>query len=251
MNGSAWVPLASAAIALAACTPSPIQGNGDSKREERSVKPFYELELEGNYQLSIRCGKPSHRVWLAGESNLLARIETSSNGKRLLIKSPERLQPKTPLQVQLEVPDIKLVRTRGPHSIAVRDIDNARFQLDCQGACKAKLSGKTQKLWIYLKGGGQVDALGLPTLQALVSIQGAGQADVDVRDNLELLVTGAGLVRYRGKPHLENHLRGAARLVPIHPGSSAAPGATSASPSSPSASPSSPRANPSSPPASP
>ena len=219
-------------VGLVACQGEARVGNAQKGRSQRNVKPFYELEIEGAFRLSIAGGKTAHRVTLEGDSNLLPLITTESNGKRLRISQQGKLRPQLPLAVHLDVPDIKLVRTRGALHVEVRQIDNARFQLDCQGACSAKLHGKTQKLWIYLKGGGNVDALKLPTLQGLVSIQGAGTAKVDVTDNLELLVRGAGLVRYRGNPKIERHLRGAGRLEHLGPSAFAGSAPSGSTPAS-------------------
>ena len=199
---------------LLACTPASHNGSGTAAQQQRQTKPFSAIDIVGTYVLDITAGKSSHSVVLHGDDNLLEQVTTKSNGKRLMVRSEGRLSPKLPLRLQLDVPDIKLVRTAGAMTIAVSQLSNARFQLDCDGACTATAKGKTQKLKVYVKGSGRVKMAELFTNEALVTVQGSGQVDVHVGKHLEVLVQGSGKVRYRGKPKIDKTIRGAGQVVP-------------------------------------
>lgn len=64
-----------------------------------------------------------------------------------------------------------------------------------------------------LSGTGKISAFGLFTEKAQLEINGGGQIEVSVRDNLNVKIDGSGIVYYKGNPELYTQITGAGQVI--------------------------------------
>jgi hypothetical protein len=70
------------------------------------------------------------------------------------------------------------------------------------------ISGTAEEQKIVLSGVGSYDASNLQSLQASVTLSGAGSAELWVTDSLDATVSGVGSVSYYGSPSVSQNISG-------------------------------------------
>ncbi len=68
------------------------------------------------------------------------------------------------------------------------------------GSCTAELTGRAANEEIAIDGSGDVRAAKVAARKARVQVNGSGDIDVKVADELDAQVNGSGNVVYRGNP---------------------------------------------------
>ena len=81
-------------------------------------------------------------------------------------------------------------------------LDVQDLEVDLAGAGLVKLSGKTDRQEIALKGVGSLEAFELESNVCEVSVSGVGGAEVYVKENLNAVVRGIGGIKYKGDPQI-------------------------------------------------
>ena len=91
-----------------------------------------------------------------------------------------------------------------------RAIDgDPRLVLGVEGAGEIEASGSVGDLTATIKGAGDANLAGLRARTARITVQGAGDADLNVTEQLDVTVQGAGDVSYRGDPTVRSEIQGA------------------------------------------
>ncbi len=96
----------------------------------------------------------------------------------------------------------------GEGSFDVRD----RFQVDIQGDGKVVAIGSVEKQTLRIQGDGKIFNFGLASLETTIDIQGDGDCEVTVEDNLEVKISGDGKVCYKGNPSLDTDISGGGEI---------------------------------------
>src|SRR5438552_14424235 len=78
-------------IILAGCDWRSIRGNGNITTEQRPVTPFTRVKTGGGYEIQWRTGAPS--LSITTDENLLAKVETTTEGNVLNIKAHGAIAP--------------------------------------------------------------------------------------------------------------------------------------------------------------
>jgi hypothetical protein len=172
-------------------------GSGVLKSEVRTVGTFSRIAISGSMTLEVAAGQS---VTVSGDDNLVPLVETTVSGNVLRIRFYDGYATSKPLVVKVAVPSLEAIIAWGAAKITASGIAGDRFDLEGNGATKATLAGRTGHLQVKLLGAGDVDACALETHTAGISITGAGNADVNARDTLDIRIIGAGKVSYGGMP---------------------------------------------------
>jgi len=75
------------------------------------------------------------------------------------------------------------------------------------------LKGKAQNFEGFISGSGHIDAFGLVSTEAQVTISGSGNCEVNVADFLQVTSTGSGNVYYSGSPRINSRINGSGDVV--------------------------------------
>jgi len=100
----------------------------------------------------------------------------------------------------------------GASQLTAHQLTGSRFYLETSGASKATLDGAVDELIASITGAGDLRADSLQTKTAKISVTGAGDARIAVRDDLKVSITGAGKVEYIGDPHIQREITGAGSI---------------------------------------
>lgn len=216
-----------------------VKGSGDMVTESRVVKEFTWIETLGAFDISVKSGK-KQEILLTFDDNLLDLIETDVSGKTLKIYSDEPYRSRHTCKVEITVPKLEGVTTKGSGDITVRNFDSEVFEcrtkgsgdisvknlnsevvtcningsgnisiynlngdfLECHinGSGDFRADGQVKQLDIRVRGSGDVDTRDLIAQEAEVVIKGSGDVRVYAEESLDGAVYGSGDISYYGKP---------------------------------------------------
>lgn len=176
-----------------------VRGSGTLKTETREIGSFTEVEVSGAFVVHITQGdQPS--LQLSGDDNLLELVSTELSGTRLSVDTTESVRPELPLEVNIVMATLQELAVSGAAEVTIVDLRSETFTFDCSGACRAEISGQTQRANIEVSGAGRVNALELQADVAEVSISGAGRISICANEQLDASVDGAGRIQYACDP---------------------------------------------------
>jgi hypothetical protein len=200
-----------AVLTLAAC-PDGERGSGRVAQEQRRLAPFSAVETAGVYKVELVAGA-AQQVTLEGDDNLLPLVTTEVRRGALRIGNRLPLRPRAGLTVRLALPRLRSLTVNGASTCSVRGLGGDTFALAVGGAGKVSLAGRVSRLTLGISGAGRVAATGLRARTARVDVSGAASVDIDVTDELEVSLSGAGKVGYRGNPKIKKEISGVGKLI--------------------------------------
>ena len=176
-----------------------VQGNGKRTQQQRSLRDYKRMEVQGAYTLHISSGK-DFSCTISGDSNLLEHVKTVVEKGKLRIGSDRSLCMQQPIEITLTQPQLDSFYAEGAHDITIANISGKEFDFELFGSCVAKLSGTTDKLEMEISGSSSVDASGLKAVEADVAATGTSSAHVNVSGKLDVEASGVSEVVYSGNP---------------------------------------------------
>ena len=97
----------------------------------------------------------------------------------------------------------------GAVDVSAERINAESVTVTAAGAADIDLSGVCRALSLSIAGAGEIDAEDLSSADCVVSVTGAGSAEVAASDTLDVTVAGAGSVVYSGEPVVTKNITGA------------------------------------------
>lgn len=227
---------------LASCWPADttITGSGRLTREERTVQPFSGVVLTGSGHLFItRADKPA--LTIEAEDNIIEHLSSEVHDGTLTLgrhwtdenNGNLRIHHREPINYYLNVTDLAQISVAGSGSIestepivtpsltvSIRgsgdvtlDLETIKVTTEIAGAGDARFEGTTDHQDIFISGSGDYDAPRLQSKTAHIVINGSGDVDVAVADDLDVNIAGSGTVTYRGQPAIHSQVFGSGKLV--------------------------------------
>jgi len=196
-----------AALALGGCHVAGIKGNGRIVTEKRVIQDFTSVEADGAYQIDWVPGPPSFSI--RTDQNLLSRVESSMEGKKLRIHTRGQVRPTKGMKVQVSSSGLSGTRLTGAVRLNAARLSGKGFYLEGTGATRVNVDGAVEELMGTMSGASKLSAADLQTQTVALAISGAGKADVTVSNTLKVSISGAGKVTYRGNPAVEKQISGA------------------------------------------
>jgi len=180
-----------------------VRGSGTLKTESREIGSFTEVEVSGAFVVRITQGdQPS--LQLQGDDNLLELVSTDVSGSRLSIDTTESVRQNLPLEIDIVMATLEELAVSGAAEVTIVDLRSETFSFDCSGACRAQISGQTQRAHVVVSGAGTVNALELHSNIAEVTISGAGRVSICADEQIDASVEGAGRIQYACDPEQVN-----------------------------------------------
>lgn len=213
-------------------------------RQQRTIKPFDRILLQGYGQLEIVMGQ-APALTVASHEKFIDRIGSQVVDGRLILgfeswwdrfrQSFSTSLNRQPILYRLVVCELAGLEIRGVAQVRGRGIQGKLFDLRVHGLAdiqlnevrasalnvhmapggRVRLDGKVQEQRITIRGPGEYAAHDLASQTAQITIQGPGQAAVNVQDDLQVQIAGPGRVTYAGAPSIVKRLIGPAILRPV------------------------------------
>jgi hypothetical protein len=199
-------------LAVAGC------GAGPATSETRGVGAFDRLSVSGDIKVEVARGDSRDVVVTAGE-NVIDHVVTEASGGVLHLAIRDRgivIGPDPYDNVSVTVPASVLrdIRVEGSSDLRLGRIDAAELAIEVSGSGDVSASGTVGDLTATIDGAGDAHLFDLRARTATVKVQGAGDAELNVSDRLDVSVQGAGDVRYRGRPSVRQTVEGAGDIRP-------------------------------------
>lgn len=219
-----------------ATTSSPsttIVGSDNLVTENRSLANFSSVDLRSVGIVNLTYGA-AQDVSVTVNDNILEYIETTvSNGVLTVDIEPGHRFSNLKLTVDITMMDLELITNTGAGTIkSMNSFEVESVQLTLTGAGQIRLELNADQLisshtgagYIVLQGevathqishsgAGSIHAFDLMTDTTVISLSGAGKAEVYVAQLLEVTITGAGSVYYIGYPTIVSNITGVGNLI--------------------------------------
>ncbi|MFT3740105.1 MAG: head GIN domain-containing protein [Breznakibacter sp.] len=230
--------LAVTALTLQSCANNNrerIDGNREYAKADRPVESFSEIEIKGDFDVEIAQGN-TPKLSIDADSNLHNYIYTETQNGKLTISQPDnrRLKSFRQIKVFIEAPNINEIKAYGHNRITSAGtvlFDSMRIEVygattaslaikgghlsgTFPGAVDLTLQGNVNTVDLQFPGAADLNAAKLQTRDFNLKLQGAGKANIFVTENLNVEISGAGLVNYLGNPSsVHSSIGGIGRLV--------------------------------------
>ena len=174
---------------LASCT----IGNGDVIRQERQVRGFNGISVEGVADVNIQPGE-DYKVVVITDENLQHRVitETRNNVLNISIKSKKGFRS-TRLTVNIHLPELKSLDLSGVGNVTIAD-------------------GSATDLAIFLSGVGEINAQNYRIENVTIHHSGVGDMKIWATHSLEGTLSGVGNILYKGNPTVNVKVSGVGKV---------------------------------------
>jgi len=206
-----------------------VRGSGHVETEERTVRDFDRVVVEGEGTLLLEQGD-DERLVIEAEDNLLDELTSDVHDDTLELTQRRNvsLRPTKPIIYHLQMRDIRAVRLRGSGNLRADEIETPDLELDIEGSGSMdveelvaerldaqidgsgdiQLGGEVDWQRVRIFGSGEYSGFGLRSEECIVDIEGSGRVEVHVTDELEVDIEGSGDVRYEGDPSVTTDIDG-------------------------------------------
>ena len=214
-----------------------IRGNAVMKIENRSAGTFNGIDVSGNVKVYVKQDSASS-IRIQTDENLLEYMITDNRNGTLHIHQKEgtNLKPTQSIKVYVSGPSFKLFKASGacdfisenkitgsePVSISLTGASDVKLELsvpgidaDLSGAGTINMKGETKNFSVDGSGSTNIKCFDLMTENTKVELSGAGNAEVFASIKLEVYVSGAADVKYKGNATVNQKISGAGSVKKV------------------------------------
>jgi hypothetical protein len=217
-----------------------LKGNGNLKKEVRTVDPFTSLASSGAFDVEISYGN-SDKITLQMDENLLPYIETRVEDGKLSIKTKNKINIRSASKMVVYV---SMKKITGLYQSGSGDIsgegaftNNSKTDIKLSGSGNIKLAfdsfedldislsgsgninlnrGKTGTISTQLSGSGNIDCSNILSEEVVAAISGSGNVKINASKSIEAKISGSGNVFYKGSAaNIKSKIAGSGKLVKI------------------------------------
>lgn len=188
-----------------------VKGSGKREVQKRDIASFTAISTEGAFNVEVKC-QQGLALEVEADDNILPLVSTEVRGGVLYLKSSSNYSVHDPVIIRISVPDIEGLSVTGAGSIDITGIKNEKFEIDSSGAPSIKASGVTKVVDIDTSGAAKIDTHNLHASRAIVDSKGVSKVDLDVRDQLDVKISGPSYVTYEGNPSVNQTINGPGKL---------------------------------------
>lgn len=228
-------------ITITACAQpwETIKGNGNAKKEARTVDEYTSLSSHGSIDVAISYGN-SGTIEIEADENLLPYIETKVENGKLTISSKKNVNLKSKLKmvVYINMTTINSLQlsgsgnitgegaftNTGKTSIGVAGSGNIKLNFDSfdeldlaiagSGNMDLKSKNSTTNISAAISGSGNIDCSDVSTNDVDAKISGSGNVKVFVNNTINAKISGSGNVFYKGNtPDINSKIAGSGKVL--------------------------------------
>ncbi|MCX6205215.1 MAG: DUF2807 domain-containing protein [Bacteroidetes bacterium] len=214
-----------------------IEGNGQLKKETRSIGEFSKISSSGSWDVMVAYGNTCS-VQVEGDENLLPYIVTELEGNRISIHSKKNTNLKSHNKIVIYVVLNNLsaislsgsgnimgegkFSSDGPMQLSISGSGNIKVafnsasavSMSIAGSGNIQLSGKAEKAEVSISGSGNADCANLQVDHAVVRISGSGNVRIFANQSVKANISGSGNVYYKGAASdIEAHAAGSGKVI--------------------------------------
>ena len=226
MNHIARATILYAALLLAATSgfalgsrESAINGSRILRTESRTVPAFAAIVIEGSGNVTLS-QENTQSLSVETDDNLLPLVKTEVRAGVLYLGFKEGVKPVRVSQLEflISVPQLSAVKISGSGNLHATtlirsdalileisgsggiysELDVGRLEVTINGSGGITAEGKTDQLSVTISGSGSMQGRDLVSGAAEVTVNGSGEAVINARRTISIIVSGSGRVAYGG-----------------------------------------------------
>jgi len=185
-----------------------VQGTGPMVSHDITAEGFTGLSIDGGYDLTFT-QSPYFSVSIEIQDNLFEHLDASVRGGVLNIGFSRNISTtsgNTP-RLYVSAPYLDSLNVRGAVNANIT-LDADELDVDVSGAGNVNLSGSANNLRISIEGAANISAFDMVARDVTISLEGAGNADVNATETLNASLSGVGRIRYDGDPVVTRNVTG-------------------------------------------
>lgn len=188
-----------------------VRGSGKRVMQKRDVGDFKSISTQGAFDIHVVSQKPTS-LELEGDDNIVSLISTEVTGGVLYLKSLRNYSVSEPIVFRISVQNLEALAVSGAGKIDISGLNNERFEIDSSGAPNIRVAGITKLIDIDSSGAAKIDTQKLQAARAVVDSKGVSKIDLDVKDQLDVKISGPSTVTYEGDPVVNKTVNGPGKL---------------------------------------
>lgn len=195
-----------------------VKGDGNMKKETRTVSNFTALSSHGAIDVQIAYGN-SNSIGIEADENLLPYIETTVKDGKLTIqpKKNVNLKSRTRMVVYVSMTTINSLQQSGSGNIKGEGGFNNKDKTDIKvsGSGNIKLDfGSFKKIDLFVSGSGNIDLKGNATNDISAKISGSGNIDCSKVscDNVDVKISGSGNIKVNAEKSITAEISGSGNV---------------------------------------
>lgn len=209
-----------------------IRGEGGIISEELDIAAFTGIDLQIDAEVFITQGD-EFSVVAEGQFNIIRELEYRVRNGIWDIDLDRCVRRMDELHIYITMPEISYLEISGSGNIYgenVFDLDDVLLEIDgsgnmdlamnaddidavISGSGNIQLEGTANDVYLRLEGSGLFRAFDLVSQRANIRIDGSGDAEVSVSEELKVRILGSGDVRYKGQPLIDEERNGSGRVI--------------------------------------
>lgn len=195
------------------------ESSGRTTSEVRPLESFSGIELKSAANVYVTQGDVQE-VRVEAEDNLLGKINTTVKNNSLVIDDEDNVKYTKPVTIYITVKDLCLLELTGSGNIVTRSqflcdfmniklsgsgdirvmVNSKSLKANLSGSGNLVLNGSSAETDYRISGSGNINAHELNCFSSAVAISGSGTSTVDVKNDLNVTITGSGNVHYVQEP---------------------------------------------------
>lgn len=192
-----------------------IEGAGSIVTESRTVAdPFKRIENILHANLFLSQGTFEDIV-IEGQQNLIDAVRTTVVNGTLVLDQSECVANSEPINIYITLPEMESLKQSGwGDMVFENDFVLTDLQIDLEEVGDITLRGAVEVLDIELGPGlGFIHAFDMVSDLCEVRLEGVGDVEVFVNEELEVILSGTGNVYYKGNPTLITDITGTGAVI--------------------------------------
>lgn len=173
------------------------QGSGVLMSEDRFVGEFAAVDVAGALHAQIEIDEPLSVV-AEFDDNLLDNLQTDVRGDTLYIWCDPECDPSSGAVIRITMPMLVSIDVSGASLVEAGLFSDETLSLDASGASRIEVHGSVNELEVDASGASRIEAGGLTIDLLDVSLSGASNAEVDVRERASGGLSGASKLTITG-----------------------------------------------------
>ncbi len=197
-----------------------IKGEGPIITKDLDVSSFTGIVLANSANVYVTQGS-TQKITAEGQANIIDNLKTKVKGNNWVISFRDNVAKYKTLKIYITVPTITNLTVSGSGNLITKSnfdglddldvhisgsgniealVDGGDVDSHISGSGNISLVGSAQKLDIHISGSGNVNSYKMETKKCKVHISGSGECRVNVRNDLNVSISGSGDVSYKGDP---------------------------------------------------
>jgi hypothetical protein len=188
-----------------------VRGSGKRVIQKREIGDFKSISTQGAFDIRVVCQQPVS-LEVEGDDNILSIVSSEVSGGVLYLKNLRNFNVSEPIIFRINVPNLEAFAVSGAGKIDISGLNNEKFEIDSSGAPNIRVAGITKLVDIDSNGAAKIDTHKLQADRAVVDSKGVSKIDLDVKDQLDVTISGPSQVTYEGDPVVKKTVHGPGKL---------------------------------------